>query len=603
MPGETAAPGTTTGKTGTPNAQIAGTAFNVTVNAVDANWNLISTNDTVKITSSDANATLPANAALVGGTKSFSVTLRTVGSSTITASDVTHTAIAASTSPAISVGNVVPVAQARPVVAIHDSELTRALETLPATNSTPTGSGTTGFQWWPTNWHYFVMPESVKEALRSDGTAYEVVGDVDISAGRLLATNGQPRCPIVISLASEAIQDDEIAQLTNYVAAGGTLLVGSSAFTRNTDGTTRGDFALANQMGVHMVNTNLLNWASSATFTKTLDHSLVSHIPGGALAWQMPSAADEIPWGISPAHTLAGAHAVWQVQASDAIVIAQGSVYPYLAVKSYGKGTFIYCAAMQPLIGHGGDAPGMYAYGIFRKAIELAFASSKLPVPKLSPWPYAYDAAMNVRHDLEDYQPLISDVESSAQYESTNGVRGNYYFCTGTLRVEMTNSATVIASLRRAVSNYGATIGPHNGGLPNPNNPSLVLSNYDYWHWGPDEALDVTPAGYASGKAYALASISNSFGDIEGWLSGLTNGIRSWVAPYFNATREDSYDIQSQLAVRTAGDQKLGPFPHWTVSTRTSGKRYPFVSLPVSDWFVGTQVAQAMESGHTVSQR
>jgi hypothetical protein len=37
-PGETAAPGSATGKTGTPVAQTAGTSFNVTVNAVDANW-------------------------------------------------------------------------------------------------------------------------------------------------------------------------------------------------------------------------------------------------------------------------------------------------------------------------------------------------------------------------------------------------------------------------------------------------------------------------------------------------------------------------------------------------------------------------------------
>src|SRR5947208_2612909 len=44
-----------------------------------------------------------------------------------------------------------------PVVAIHDSELTRALETMPATNpGTPTGPGASGFEWWPTNWHYFV---------------------------------------------------------------------------------------------------------------------------------------------------------------------------------------------------------------------------------------------------------------------------------------------------------------------------------------------------------------------------------------------------------------------------------------------------------------
>ena len=69
MPGESAAPGTTTGKTGSPTAQTAGTAFNVTVRSVDASWNLISTNDTVHLTSSDSQATLPANTALSSGTR------------------------------------------------------------------------------------------------------------------------------------------------------------------------------------------------------------------------------------------------------------------------------------------------------------------------------------------------------------------------------------------------------------------------------------------------------------------------------------------------------------------------------------------------------
>src|SRR5213078_3234451 len=62
-PGETAASGTGSGKTGSPTAQTAGTAFSVTVNAVDANWNVVNTNDTVAIASSDTNATLPAAAA------------------------------------------------------------------------------------------------------------------------------------------------------------------------------------------------------------------------------------------------------------------------------------------------------------------------------------------------------------------------------------------------------------------------------------------------------------------------------------------------------------------------------------------------------------
>src|ERR1043166_1367780 len=189
----------------------------------------------------------------------------------------------------------------QPCVAIHDSELTRALESMPAVAPTPAGPGTTGNQWWTTNWHYFVMPESMKEALRSDGTAFTVIGDSNITAGALLV-NGQPRYPIMISLAAEAIRDDEIAQLTNYVAAGGFLFVGSSSFTRNTNGTTRGDFAFVNELGVHMSVPAVTNWANNATFTKQIDHRLDNHIPTKTsyVNWGMPSAAEEISWGVYP---------------------------------------------------------------------------------------------------------------------------------------------------------------------------------------------------------------------------------------------------------------------------------------------------------------
>ncbi|MGO8838103.1 MAG: beta strand repeat-containing protein [Limisphaerales bacterium] len=103
MPGETAAPGSASGKTGTPTAQTAGSAFTVTVNAVDANWNPVSSTHTVGITSSDANAVLPANAALVAGTKTFSVTFKTAGSRTVTATDITDGTKTANTSPATAV--------------------------------------------------------------------------------------------------------------------------------------------------------------------------------------------------------------------------------------------------------------------------------------------------------------------------------------------------------------------------------------------------------------------------------------------------------------------------------------------------------------------
>lgn len=88
LPGETAAPGTASGKTGTPTAVTAGTSVSATVNAVDANWNVVTTsNPTVAISSTDGAAALPGNASLSSGTKAFAVTLKTAGSRTITATD------------------------------------------------------------------------------------------------------------------------------------------------------------------------------------------------------------------------------------------------------------------------------------------------------------------------------------------------------------------------------------------------------------------------------------------------------------------------------------------------------------------------------------
>ena len=97
MPGETAAPNTTTGKTGTPDAQSVGFPFNVTVNAVDQFWNVVPSSDEVAITSSDASATLPANATLVNGSATFSVTFNNGGNWTVTATDATDSTKTAGT--------------------------------------------------------------------------------------------------------------------------------------------------------------------------------------------------------------------------------------------------------------------------------------------------------------------------------------------------------------------------------------------------------------------------------------------------------------------------------------------------------------------------
>jgi hypothetical protein len=498
----------------------------------------------------------------------------------------------------------------RPVVAIHVSEWTQALETMPAAAPVPTGDGYSGFSWFYTSWHYFTIYESIKIALESDGTPYQVITDAEIAAGILLE-DGTPAFPILISLASEAVADNEIQPLREYVAAGGFLLVGSSAFTRRPDGTSRGDFALADEMGLKMAKHSLQNWTLNSYFTHWRDHRLVRPIPFGSVGWNMLSKADEVVW------ETAGAQQLWQTVAQGADVIATGGEWPLIATKTYGSGRFIYHAIFNPIVGAGGQDSGMYAYTIYRSVIEWAFESANLPLIKRSSWPYRYDAAFMVRHDFENLLPLVGSIENSARYEHSIGVKGDYYFSTGILRTLRANEKqALVESLRRAVTNYAATIGPHNGGYPNPSlkDPGL----YQYWHWGPDTLLDCTSfstpySQYTNGYDYARDSIRVSFEDIEGWLKNTDNGRegcgatntcpRTWVSPFFNSGRDHSLKILTELGSIVMGEQKISPFPHWTLSYNpaTPTHRYKTLALPVSDWYVGSQVAQSIESRHTVA--
>jgi hypothetical protein len=104
LPGETAAPGTPTGKTGTPDPQFVGNPFNVTVNAVTDNWiRVTGATNVVSLSTTDTTALVPANTALTGGTATLSVTLNSLGNWTITASDVTEPSKPSNTSPPVNV--------------------------------------------------------------------------------------------------------------------------------------------------------------------------------------------------------------------------------------------------------------------------------------------------------------------------------------------------------------------------------------------------------------------------------------------------------------------------------------------------------------------
>ena len=113
LPGETNAPNTVSGYTGSPTpVSFGGGQYaqeNVTVLLVDADWNPVpGGTDVIAITSSDANAISPNNAALVNGTVTFDSANPFLfvdqGSWTITATDTTTASITAGTSAAVTVG-------------------------------------------------------------------------------------------------------------------------------------------------------------------------------------------------------------------------------------------------------------------------------------------------------------------------------------------------------------------------------------------------------------------------------------------------------------------------------------------------------------------
>jgi hypothetical protein len=128
--------------------QIAGTAFNFTVTAMDASNAPVTTYaGTVHFTSSDPQAALPADSTLTNGTKTFSATFKTAASQTITVSDTTGT-LTPSSSGSITVNAAATtllsvVAPANAIVGTAFNFTVTAQDQF--RNTTPTYSGTLQF--------------------------------------------------------------------------------------------------------------------------------------------------------------------------------------------------------------------------------------------------------------------------------------------------------------------------------------------------------------------------------------------------------------------------------------------------------------------------
>jgi hypothetical protein len=104
LPGESARGGTADGKEGATTNQQAGTAFTMTVRAVDSFWNLVSgVSDSIALASTDAFAGMPSRTRLSNGQALISTTLYRTGLQRIWASDITQPALRPDTSSAVLV--------------------------------------------------------------------------------------------------------------------------------------------------------------------------------------------------------------------------------------------------------------------------------------------------------------------------------------------------------------------------------------------------------------------------------------------------------------------------------------------------------------------
>jgi hypothetical protein len=103
LPGESPAPGTTSGKIGSPNPQTVGTPFTVTVRACDSGWATVTTvTNSVAVTSTDATANIQAEHSMSSGVATFTVTFNAAGAFSFTGDDKTDTTIPNATSSTVS---------------------------------------------------------------------------------------------------------------------------------------------------------------------------------------------------------------------------------------------------------------------------------------------------------------------------------------------------------------------------------------------------------------------------------------------------------------------------------------------------------------------
>jgi hypothetical protein len=469
--------------------------------------------------------------------------------------------------------NAQPAPQTKPLVAIHISEYTQN-------------------HWTNSYWNYFALYTMLEEAFKSDGTPFVEVSDAQIEAGDLLLS-GTPNYPILFSLACECVSDQEATQLSNYVSAGGFIYAGASSWTRYANGTQRSNFALSAQMGLRCTNPPPNNWAQVQTARRVADHQLVNCVPANVnMDWRLPLADHTLvkldDYQVDP-------HYAWRASVTSvnpAQVLMTIDSKTLIAIKQYNAGWFIYNSELDPLASYSLYSPMVYEYLIIRQAVSWAFQTLNVPLVKLSPWPYQYNSAFIVRHDMDFSFNAVNWMLSSAQTEKNLGVTGQYYIVTGDVR-DSPDNASLISLIQQAYE-LGAQVGSHNGGLNcTPWKPEVQYGDYEYYHWTVDDCLANYPTGLSDGMAYANQSIALSLADLQNWVGNISD---IWVSPGGQACWDESFQVIDNLNISCSGEFTTAPFPQFAFSLVTENVTYGFWQVPFSRWITSSGVAcQNME--------
>ena len=217
-----------------PGVATAGTAFQITVTALDASNNVAAGySGTAKFTSTDGQAVLPVNSPLMNGTANFSVTLKTSGGQTITATDtVTPSITGTSNSIAVS-APATHLSVKAPTSVTTEAAFQITVTALDASNNVSTGySGTVRFT--STDGHADLPPNStLTNGSATFPAALKTVGDQTITAtdtvtASIAGTSGM----ITVSVAAAA----NPVPLINLPLSPDAAVPGGAAFTLTVNG-------------------------------------------------------------------------------------------------------------------------------------------------------------------------------------------------------------------------------------------------------------------------------------------------------------------------------------------------------------------------------